>query len=243
MYLVIVAASGVSLAMSVTRVDISSNAGVPLEGEPTRVAVFSEGVCSTLKFLLNPDPEPLAGRQERDNPCQVRRSLHLVSRPIWIEALAFPAGLPNMSEQKIVLVVEDDANDSLLLQMAAPRLRAMPICHYVGSGDEAVKWLQAQAGDQGHYGPGCPDLILLDWNLPGFEGATLVEWIRSRAEYDGVEVIVWSGSLDPSQKRRALQAGADRFLLKPALFEEFANTWASLLTGNERPTPPVVPAA
>jgi CheY-like chemotaxis protein len=149
-----------------------------------------------------------------------------------------------MSELKIVLVVEDDANDSRLLQMAAPRLRAMPICHYVGSGDEAVKWLQAQAGDQGHFGPGCPDLILLDWNLPGCDGATLVEWIRSRAAYDGVEVIVWSGSLDPSQKQRALQAGADRFLLKPAVFEDFATTWASLLTGDESPpAPPVASAA
>jgi hypothetical protein len=70
MYLVIVAASGFSLAMSVTGVGGGSNAGVPssLEGEPSQFAVFSEGVCSTRKFVLIPDREPLAGRQERDSP-------------------------------------------------------------------------------------------------------------------------------------------------------------------------------
>jgi CheY-like chemotaxis protein len=133
-----------------------------------------------------------------------------------------------MSNAKVVLVVEDDANDARLLGVAATRTGAAPLCHFVTCGEEAIAWLDTLCRDRDHCAAALPDLILLDWRLPGLAGADLVQWIRARSEFDGVEVIAWSGALDPAQKRQALQAGADRFVLKPALFEDFVNALSGL---------------
>jgi CheY-like chemotaxis protein len=133
-----------------------------------------------------------------------------------------------MSNAKVVLVVEDDANDARLLRVAASRTGAPPVCHFVTSGEQAVAWLDKLCCDRDHCAAALPDLILLDWRLPGLAGTDLVQWIRARAEFDGVEVIAWSGALDPTQKHKALQAGADRFVLKPALFEDLVHALSGL---------------
>lgn len=56
----------------------------------------------------------------------------------------------------------------------------------------------------------CPDLILLDWELPGGKGRELMSDIRACCA--GVEVVALSGR--PEARRAALAAGADAFVSK-----------------------------
>jgi DNA-binding NarL/FixJ family response regulator len=59
-------------------------------------------------------------------------------------------------------------------------------------------------------GPGCPNLVLLDWELPGMAGADTVRMLRSGCQEQGI--IVLSGR--PEACQPALVSGADYFVSK-----------------------------
>ncbi len=64
-----------------------------------------------------------------------------------------------------------------------------------------------------------PNLILLDIKLPGIDGFTLMEQLRS-SEWTEVPVIILSALSFTQDKQRALQLGARRFIVKPAILKE-----------------------
>ncbi|MFN0180798.1 MAG: ATPase, T2SS/T4P/T4SS family [Gemmatimonadales bacterium] len=60
-----------------------------------------------------------------------------------------------------------------------------------------------------------PDLVLLDLNLPGVDGYTVLAQIRSREITRNLPVIVLTAKGDEDNEVRVLQLGADDFLTKP----------------------------
>ena len=56
----------------------------------------------------------------------------------------------------------------------------------------------------------CPDVVLLDWELPGLPAAEVLELLRLRCP--GLRVIALSGR--PRTRQAALAAGADAFVSK-----------------------------
>ncbi|MCP2731033.1 response regulator [Limnofasciculus baicalensis] len=64
-----------------------------------------------------------------------------------------------------------------------------------------------------------PNLILLDIKLPGIDGFTLMEQLRS-SEWTEVPVIILSALSFTQDKQRAFQLGARRFIVKPAILKE-----------------------
>lgn len=63
-----------------------------------------------------------------------------------------------------------------------------------------------------------PDLILLDWMLPGFSGIEVCR--RLRATGDKVPVILLTAKDDISDRVEGLDAGADDYMVKPFSIEE-----------------------
>ncbi|MDN5874612.1 MAG: response regulator, partial [Sinobacteraceae bacterium] len=63
-----------------------------------------------------------------------------------------------------------------------------------------------------------PDLIVLDLGLPGTDGKTVLEDIRS---WSRVPVIILSVRADESEKVQALDAGANDYVTKPFSLQEF----------------------
>lgn len=60
-----------------------------------------------------------------------------------------------------------------------------------------------------------PDIILLDLNLPGLDGYTVLEKLRSRPGTRDVPIIVLTAKGDEDNEVRVLEAGANDFLTKP----------------------------
>ncbi len=60
-----------------------------------------------------------------------------------------------------------------------------------------------------------PDLIILDWSMPGRTGLEVVRAIREDLSLAGRYVILLTGLSDISQKIQALEAGADDYITKP----------------------------
>jgi CheY-like chemotaxis protein len=79
---------------------------------------------------------------------------------------------------------------------------------------------------------GCqPDVALIDIGLPGLDGNEVAQRIRAALEGDRMALIAMTGYGQPEDRRRALQAGFDAYLVKPVDPGELARTLRDLTPG------------
>ncbi len=72
------------------------------------------------------------------------------------------------------------------------------------------------SGALGTLQPGrLPDLALVDWNLPGGSGIEFVRAVRADGRRLDVRILMITTEVGPEQVRRALDAGAQEYLMKP----------------------------
>lgn len=104
-----------------------------------------------------------------------------------------------------VVVVDDDEYLRLLVFAL---LSSDPQFQLVG---QALDGHQAVEAVKDHR----PDLVLLDWQLPGVDGLEALPQIRQLAP--GALIVMMSGSIDVRLEAWAIQAGADHFYPKHLL--------------------------
>jgi two-component system phosphate regulon response regulator PhoB len=102
-----------------------------------------------------------------------------------------------------VLIVEDEEPLMLLLRY---NLEAEGYeVDSVSRGDEAEIRLREQV----------PDIVLLDWMLPGLSGIELCRRIRARSETERLPVIMLTARGEEGDRIRGLSTGADDYIVKP----------------------------
>jgi two-component system phosphate regulon response regulator PhoB len=102
-----------------------------------------------------------------------------------------------------VLIVEDEEPLSLLLRynLEAEGFRV----EVSARGDEADIRLREEA----------PDLLLLDWMLPGLSGIELCRRLRGRRETENLPIIMLTARGEEAERVRGLATGADDYIVKP----------------------------
>lgn len=65
-----------------------------------------------------------------------------------------------------------------------------------------------------------PDLIILDLNMPEVSGLDMVEFLRRRPESKNVPIVMLSSESADSIVDKALELGADSYIMKPVTLEE-----------------------
>jgi two-component system, OmpR family, phosphate regulon response regulator PhoB len=60
-----------------------------------------------------------------------------------------------------------------------------------------------------------PDLILLDWMLPGISGIEVCRLVRARVETRNIPIIMLTARSEEAERVRGLSTGADDYLVKP----------------------------
>ena len=78
--------------------------------------------------------------------------------------------------------------------------------HTATHGEEALGWLLKN---------GAPDLITLDWNMPGMDGFEFLTRMRKLDRFLGVKVIMLTARNDLEAVQKAVSAGADEYMMKP----------------------------
>lgn len=58
-------------------------------------------------------------------------------------------------------------------------------------------------------------LMLVDWNMPEMNGYELVTWTRSQTAYNDVLIMMVTTETEVEQISKALEAGANEFVMKP----------------------------
>jgi len=69
-----------------------------------------------------------------------------------------------------------------------------------------------------------PELLILDINMPEVSGLDLLEFLRRRREWKDLPVLMLSSEAEENTVDKALQLGADAYLMKPATIEELEST-------------------
>lgn len=107
-----------------------------------------------------------------------------------------------------VLVVEDEQGISELIAVNLRHYGYVPVC--VEDGDAAQRELDSIL----------PDVILLDWMLPGQSGLSLARKWRSQARTKSIPILMLTARGDEPDKIAGLDAGADDYLTKPFSIQE-----------------------
>ncbi len=103
----------------------------------------------------------------------------------------------------LILVVEDEEALAILIRY---NLEAEGYAvEHVGRGDEADLRLRETQ----------PDLLVLDWMLPGLSGIEICRRLRARAETRALPVIMLTARGEESERVRGLMLGADDYITKP----------------------------
>ncbi len=102
-----------------------------------------------------------------------------------------------------IAVIEDEEALSILLRynLEAEGWQVSTILR----GDEAEEALRHQP----------PDLIILDWMLPGVSGIELCRRLRNKTETSRVPIIMLTARGEESERVRGLATGADDYVVKP----------------------------
>lgn len=105
--------------------------------------------------------------------------------------------------QPLILVVEDETSLATLLtyNLEAQGFRVEAVA-------DGLAALAAAAKRR-------PDLVLLDWMLPGMAGVDVCREIRRRSNLHDIPVLMLTARAEEADKVRALDVGADDYLTKP----------------------------
>jgi chemotaxis family two-component system response regulator Rcp1 len=117
-----------------------------------------------------------------------------------------------------ILLGEDNLGDVLLVRRALNEHRVEYELHTMRDGSEAALFME---GVQEGGGLPCPDLFLLDLNLPKLDGCELLVLLRAHPLCGDKPVIIISSSGAESDRRRATNAGATQYYQKPSDLKEF----------------------
>jgi two-component system phosphate regulon response regulator PhoB len=60
-----------------------------------------------------------------------------------------------------------------------------------------------------------PDLIVIDWMLPGMSGIELARWLRANKRTEGIPLIIVTARGSEHDKLTGLDVGADDYMTKP----------------------------
>ncbi|MFV0279424.1 MAG: phosphate regulon transcriptional regulator PhoB [Rhodoblastus sp.] len=121
------------------------------------------------------------------------------------------------SRTPLVLVVEDEQALGLLLSynLEAENYRV----ERVERGDEAELRIAETT----------PDLVILDWMLPGVSGLEICRRLRARENTRDLPIIMLTARGDEAERVRGLSVGADDYVVKPFSVPELMARVRSLL--------------
>jgi CheY-like chemotaxis protein len=116
----------------------------------------------------------------------------------------------------IVLLVEDDARDAALLQLAFSELGHSKTLRTVTSLDEAILYLSGEGTFQDRSAYPRPSLILLSLALSRKSDFKMLRWMRRQElETKRIPIVVLAASRQPPGFDQAYDLGAVSYLVKP----------------------------
>ena len=104
----------------------------------------------------------------------------------------------------------------------------------VTQGDEAISFLHRKVP---YSEAPCPDLVVLDLNLPGKDGRAVLKELKSDPRFSKIPIVVFTTSQSSSDIATSYEPGANCYLRKPgnlteyrAVVQSMADFWLGFAT-------------
>lgn len=126
-----------------------------------------------------------------------------------------------------ILYVEDEPSDVDLARKVLDQsnLAASIDLNVVEDGEQAIAYLNQQPP---HEKERCPDLVLLDLNIPSLSGQEVLKHIKTSERLRTLPVVIFSTSGSQQEVDAAYTLGASMFIPKPMTMEGLKALFKSL---------------
>lgn len=129
-----------------------------------------------------------------------------------------------------IAVIEDNVADVDLLRYALKEIHFECDLEVLSDGERALRFLdEVEAGTSS-----CPDLFVIDLNLPKRPGTSVLQRIRQSVRCREVPVVVLSSSAAERDRQESSRLGANRYITKPSNLDDYLAI-GQLLTHYLRP--------
>jgi CheY-like chemotaxis protein len=125
---------------------------------------------------------------------------------------------------KFILLGEDDADDQEMLKEVFTLIDNAFTLFFVNNGGEILSALEKLKNDQ------MPCLIVLDYNMPGLNGADILRELSTNERYKNIPKVVWSTSGSEKFRKLCLELGAADYVIKPNNIGELEKTARYMLS-------------
>jgi two-component system response regulator len=147
-----------------------------------------------------------------------------------------------MTGQKIILLVEDNADDEALTLRALKKHRLGNEIVVARDGVEALEYLFGTGAYAGRDLEKMPEVVLLDLKLPKLDGLDVLQRLRADERTRYLPVVILTSSNEEQDRLQSYDLGANSYVRKPVVFDQFINAVGQLglywLVLNE--PPPIV---
>ncbi|OBB88078.1 two-component system response regulator [Mycobacterium colombiense] len=117
-----------------------------------------------------------------------------------------------------ILLVEDDPGDELITREAFEHNKLQNRLHVAHDGEEGLDYLYRR----GKFAEAPrPDLILLDLNLPKYDGRQLLEKVKSDPDLARIPVVVLTTSSAEEDILKSYKLHANAYVTKPVDLDQF----------------------
>jgi two-component system, response regulator len=124
-------------------------------------------------------------------------------------------------DDKVILLVEDNADDELLTLRALKKNNIRNEVVVARDGSEALDYLFGTGIHAGRDLTVMPQIILLDLKLPKVDGFEVLSRVRSSEATKFLPVVILTTSNEDQDRIRGYGLGANSFVRKPVEFDKF----------------------
>ncbi len=126
-----------------------------------------------------------------------------------------------------ILMIDDDADDRMIMEDTLHELNVEHTLTLASGGRQALSLLEKLFSENN-----LPSMIVLDLNMPVLNGIQTLQMIRSDQRFNAIPVTIYSTSVNPVEKDKALSLGITGYEMKPTSFSEAATVCRRILNLN-----------
>lgn len=126
--------------------------------------------------------------------------------------------MPGDREAIVILMADDDPEDTQMAREALDSARLANELHIVGDGEELLDYLNRRGNYQDPASSPQPGLILLDLNMPKMDGREALSKIKANEELRRIPVVVLTTSSAEEDIYRSYDLGVSGYITKPVSF-------------------------
>ena len=146
------------------------------------------------------------------------------------------------TNNKIILLIEDNKDDVALTLRALKKNNILNEVRAIGDGAEALDYLFGQGKHVGREANALPAVVLLDLKLPKVGGIEVLQRLRANDKTKLLPIVILTSSKEEQDMINGYKFGANSYIRKPVDFTQFTQAVQQLglyWLGLNEPPPPL----